>query len=190
MHTLNLATLTKFLISPKIMISLSPYTCHYKSLRIITQTKNRSSLRLLVPTNRDDAFLQHILHICICSVTVNCNCIPCRKVKIRKSTCKKVCFPMCCHLLGCFSSLPLLLSTHHFAIWCALSVKFYHKFCSLFHAAQFLLFVIHFNSISLYISLISFFLFSFFSTHCSPLTPIDLLAASHFLPLKVTMFHG
>lgn len=188
MHTPNLATLKKTLIPPKIMINLSPYTCHYKHLWVIMQTNNLSPFMPLMPSNRDDTLLQHILHVFICSVTVNCNCIPGRKVRIRKIACKKVCFPMCLHLLGCSSSLPLLLSAHCFAIWCALSAKVYHNLCSPVHAAPFIFLVIHFNSVPLHISL--FFLFLFFlSIGYSQLASIDLLAASHFLHLKLTMFH-
>lgn len=176
LHTPSLATLTKFLIPPKIMISLSPYICHYKCLRVIMQTKNLSSFMPLMPTKRDDTLLQHILHICTCSVTVNCNCIPGRKVRIRKSAREKVCFPICLHLLGCSSSLPSLFSTHRSVIWCALSAKVYHKLCRI-------LFMLHISvclsftlTLSLYISHLSLFPL--------PLLPLYRLfsACSHWPP--------
>lgn len=153
------------------------------------QTKNLSSSMPLMPTNRHDILLQYILHICICSVTVNCNCIPGRKARIRKHV--KKCVFQC--VSTCWAVLP------HCHPCCPLTVLqfdvlFQPRFttssaesssCCIFrfacHSLQLCLFT--------YLAYL-FFLFLFFlSIGCSQLTPIDLLAASHFLHLKLTMFH-
>jgi len=156
-HTPSLATLTKFLICPKAMISLSPYTCCYKCLRVSMQTKNLSSFTPLRPAHRNGSLLQHTLYVCICSVTVKCNCIP-GKVRIRKSARKNV-FSSVSPFAGLFFLTAIAVVLSPFCnLMCSVSQGMPHALRSPVHAAHVLLFVIRFNSLSLslYISHLSF----------------------------------